>query len=271
MSCLYDGAVVHQRLTPRRHRLRYRLFQLLLDLDELPALDRRLRLFGHNRPGVFSLRERDHLAGDGRPLRFQVEALLGAAGIDIAGGPIRLLCLPRVLGYVFNPLSIFYCHRPDGTLAAAVLEVNNTFGERHVYLVEAAPGAGGAIARRGCAKAFFVSPFMDLDMTYDFRLPAPAARATTAILGRGPDGAPLIAAAFGGVRRDLTDGALARVFFGHPLLTLKVVLAIHWEAAKLLAKGVKLRSKPGPPAVAVTVVRADGEASPPASDASLAA
>jgi uncharacterized protein len=168
-SALYDGAVVHQRLTPRRHRLRYRLFQLLVDLDEAPALDRRLKLFGHNRLALFSLHERDHLAGDGRPLRAQVEAMLASAGVDIAGGPIRLLCLPRVLGYVFNPISIFYCHRPDGALAAAVVEVNNTFGERHDYLVEAAPGGAEGIVRRGCAKTFFVSPIMGLDMTYDYR------------------------------------------------------------------------------------------------------
>jgi hypothetical protein len=256
-SALYDGAVVHQRLAPRRHRLRYRLFQLLLDLDELPQLDRRLRLFGHNRFALFSLCDRDHLAGDPRPLRAQVEAMLGDAGIDLAGGPIRLFCMPRVLGYVFNPLSIFYCHRATGELAAVVLEVHNTFGERHVYLIEAEAGAGDQLVRRGCAKTFFVSPFLGLEMSYDFRLAAPGERAATAILGRGADGAPVIAAAFAGERRELDDPTLARALVGHPLLTLKVILAIHWEAAKLLAKGVGLRRKPEPPAEAVTVVRPD--------------
>ena len=256
VSGLYDGVVTHQRLTPRRHRLRYRLFQLLLDLDELPALGRDLRLFGHNRFGLFSLHERDHLAGDGRTLRAQVEAMLRGAGIEHRGGPIRLLCLPRVLGYVFNPLSVFYCHRPSGELAAVVLEVNNTFGERHCYVVEA---TGGEVVRRGCAKTFFVSPFLSLDMTYDFRLAVPGEHATTAILGRGPDGAPIIAAAFSGARRDLTDRALGRAFFSHPLLTLKVVAAIHWEALKLLAKGVRLQPRPVRPAREVTVVRDEAE------------
>ena len=242
ISAIYDGSVTHQRLTPRRHRLRYRLFQLCLDLDELPALDARLRLFAHNRFAVFSLHDRDHLAGEPWPLRPQVAAILRRAGIEIDGGPIRLLCMPRVLGYVFNPLSIYYCHRPSGELAAAVLEVNNTFGERHCYVVEA---AGGSVVRRGCAKTFFVSPFLGLDMTYDFRLAAPAERVTTAILGRGSDGGPVIAAAFSGARRELDDGRLARAFCSHPLLTLKVVAAIHWEAAKLLAKGVKLQPRPG--------------------------
>jgi uncharacterized protein len=253
VSGLYDGAVTHQRLTPRRHRLRYRLFQLLLDLEELPSLDRRLKLFGHNRFALFSLHDCDHLAGDERPLHEQIEEMLADAGIKTFGGPIRLLCMPRVLGYVFNPLSIFYCHRPSGELAAAVLEVNNTFGERHVYVVEAQ--AGGQVVRRSCAKAFFVSPFLDLDMTYDFRLAAPAATVTTAILGRGADGAPIIAAAFAGARRELSDRALGRAFLTHPLLTLKVVLAIHWEAVKLLAKGVRLRPKPPTPRRGVTVVR----------------
>jgi DUF1365 family protein len=260
VSGLYDGAVTHQRLTPRRHQLRYRLFQLLLDLDELPALGRRLRLFGHDGPALFSLRERDHLAGDGRPLRVQVEAMLRGAGIDTHGGPIRLLCLPRVLGYVFNPLSVFYCHRPSGELAAVVLEVNNTFGERHCYVVEATHAQS---VRCGCAKAFFVSPFLGLDMTYDFRLAVPGERATTAILGRGADGAPIIAAAFSGARRELSDGALGRAFLTHPLLTLRVVAAIHWEALKLLAKGVGLKPKPTPPGRSVTVVSA-GPARAPA-------
>ena len=255
-SGLYDGAVVHQRLAPRRHRLRYRLFQLLIDLDELPRLDRRLRLFGHNRFAVFSLHDRDHLAGEPRPLRGQIEAMLGEAGIDLAGGRVRLLCMPRVLGYVFNPLSIFYCHRPTGELAAVVMEVNNTFGERHCYLIEADAGSGGRMVRSGCAKTFFVSPFMGLDMTYDFRLTAPGETVTTAILGRGPDRGPIITAAFSGRRRDLDDRNLAAAFFTHPLLTLKVVLAIHWEAVKLLAKGVRPRSKPAPPQRSVTVLRA---------------
>jgi DUF1365 family protein len=254
MSALYDGTVTHQRLTPRRHRLHYRLFQLLLDLDELPGLDRRLRLFAHNRLAIFSLHDRDHLAGEAWPLRPQVEAMLRNAGIEIAGGPIRLLCMPRVLGYVFNPLSIFYCHRACGELAAVVLEVNNTFGERHCYVVEA---GGAQMVRQSCGKTFFVSPFLGLEMTYDFRLAAPAERVTTAILARGPEAAPMLAAAFSGGRRELTDHELGRAFVRHPLLTLKVIAAIHWEALKLLAKGVRLQTKPARLASGVTVVGAE--------------
>jgi hypothetical protein len=251
ISALYDGVVTHQRLTPRRHRLRYRLFQLWLDLDELPRLAQTLRLFAHNRISVFSLYDRDHLAGEARPLRPQVVAMLRQTGIEIGDGAVRLLCMPRVLGYVFNPLSLFYCHRSSGELAAVVLEVNNTFGERHCYVVEA---QGGTVARAGCAKAFFVSPFLGLDMTYDFRLAAPEQHATTAIMARGPDGAPVLAAAFHGARRELTDLELGRAFLSHPLLTLKVVAAIHWEAARLMAKGLRLKPKPAPPSREATSV-----------------
>jgi DUF1365 family protein len=250
-SALYDGVVTHQRFSPRRHFLRYRLFQMLLDLDELPALDARLRLFGHNRFSLFSFHDRDHLGGENAPLRAQVEAALARAGLDIAGGPIRVLCMPRVLGYVFNPLSLFYCHRPSGELAAVLLEVNNTFGERHSYL---APARAGGVVRESCAKAFFVSPFLDLGMTYDFRLRTPEAVVSTAIHGRDAGGSTIIAAAFAGARRTLSDAALARVFFTHPLLTLKVTFAIHWEALKLLAKGVGLKRRPRAPREPVTVV-----------------
>ncbi|HWA60382.1 MAG TPA: DUF1365 domain-containing protein [Caulobacteraceae bacterium] len=252
-GALYEGTVVHQRLEPRRHRLSYRLFQLLVDLDALDAPGARLRFFAHNRPALLSLYDRDHLSGDAAPLRPQVEALLAGAGVAFDGGPIRLMCLPRVLGYVFNPLSLYYCHSRDGALAAVVLEVNNTFGERHVYVLAAPAGGGDRVVRLGCAKAFFVSPFLGLDMTYDFRLAVPADRVATAIVARGPDGTPVLSAAFEGARRTLDDRAIASAMLRHPLVTLKVIAAIHWEAAKLFAKGVGLRAKPAPGS-AVTVI-----------------
>src|SRR5262249_48726005 len=130
-SAIYAGTVMHQRLRPRRHRLRYRVFSLLLDLDELDEVAARLRLLSRNRFNLFSFFDRDH--GDGRrePLRMQIERRLAAAAIAPDGGAIRLLAMPRVLGYVFNPLSVYFCYRRTGVLAAVVYEVNNTFGERH--------------------------------------------------------------------------------------------------------------------------------------------
>jgi len=252
-SALYAGFVTHQRFAPTRHRLRYAMFQMLLDLDEAPTLGRDLRLFSHNRFNVFSFYDRDH--GDGREgsLRSYVEETLAQAGIA-AGGAIQLLCMPRLFGHVFNPLSLYFCRWPDGTLAAMLYEVNNTFGQRHSYLIAAPPDDGGPI-RQSCAKAFHVSPFMDMAMIYDFTVTPPGDALTTAVNGRDRQGAPVIAAIFTGRRKALTDGALFQALFAYPLLTLKVVAAIHWEALKLILKGVRMRPIPPPPSETVTLVR----------------
>ena len=171
-AALYVGAVMHQRFAPRRHRLRYAMFQVLFDIDETPNLARRLRLFSHNAFNIVSFHDRDH--GDGResPLRGWVEETLGRAGMPIEGGRILLLCMPRILGHVFNPLSIYFCHDRDGGLTAMLYEVNNTFGERHSYLIPVSNPAERPI-RQSCAKAFHVSPFMDMTMTYDFQITRP--------------------------------------------------------------------------------------------------
>ena len=251
LSAIYEGQVVHQRLAPRRHHLRYALFQMLFDLDHLPDADRRLRWFSYNRLNLFSFFDRDH--GDGRsgPLRGYVEEVLSAAGLDIAGGPIRLLCMPRMFGHVFNPISIYWCHRADGGLAAMLYEVNNTFGQRHSYLVPAESGEEQTV-RQSCGKALHVSPFMDMAMRYEFVISPPLERISTSVNGRTADGAPMITANFSGARHALTDARLLRNLLAFPLMTLKVVAAIHWEAVKLIAKGVKLRPAPPNPDQPVT-------------------
>ena len=158
-SCLYLGEVMHKRLHPFTHRFVYRVFSMLVDLDELPALDRGLRLFAHNRRGVFSFRDRDHGPRDGTQLRPWVEAHLAGAGIDFAGGRIFLHCFPRVLGFGFNPISIFWCYDARGALRAILYEVKNTFGDQHGYLVPiTAPREPGATLRHARDKLFHVSP-----------------------------------------------------------------------------------------------------------------
>jgi len=249
-SALYLGHVAHARIRPRRHNLSYRLYSMLFDLDELPALHRRLRLFSLNRFNLLSFRDRDHGDGSATPLRAQIDALLARAGIA-AGGPIRMLCYPRVLGTAFNPLSTFFCHRPDGTLAAILYEVNNTFGQRHSYLIPVE--ADVLPVRQSCAKGFYVSPFMAMDMTYDFTVRPPSAEVAITVRGSDAEGT-VITASFTGTRRELSDAALLATFLRYPLLTLKVVGGIHWEALKLLAKGLRLRPRPAPPGHAVTVV-----------------
>jgi len=236
-SALYAGGVVHQRLRPRRHRLERRVFWLLLDLDELDGLGRRLRLFSRNRRNLFAFFDRDHGDGSGRPLRAQVEARLAAIGVDLAGGAIRLLTMPRVLGYVFNPISVYYCHAPDGRLAAVSYEVSSTFGERHFYDLAVLDGGGDESFRQSCAKALYVSPFLEMEMRYRFRGRAPGERVGLTV---GCDDArgPMLTASLWGERRPLADGALARAALAFPLMTLKVVAAIHWEALLLWFKGV---------------------------------
>lgn len=251
-SCVYVGEVMHRRLSPLRHRFVYRVFSLLLDLDELPALDARLRLFAHNRRGVFTLLDRDHGARDGTPLRPWVEAQLARHGIDLRGGRILLHCFPRVLGYGFNPLSIFWCYGAEGGLRAILYEVKNTFGEQHVYLVPVdAPPPPGQALRHARDKIFYVSPFIDMKARYAFKVYEPAARLSIAINESGPEGAILVAT-HTARRRPLTDGQLLRAFLAYPLLTLKVVAGIHWEALKLWRKGARFHRRPPPPREGVT-------------------
>ncbi len=243
-SALYPGVVHHARLKPQAHRLRYRLFMMLFDLDELEGLDRRLRLFAYNRPGLLSFHDRDHGERTGAPLRPWVEAKLRAAGLDAGGGRIRLLCMPRVLNHAFNPLSVFFCEDRAGALKAIVYEVNNTFGERHAYVLRAEADADGLI-EQSCDKRFYVSPFMPMDLAYDFRIRSPGEAASTAIVVRDPDG-PMLTASFHGRREALTDAALLRQWLAHPLLSLKVLSGIHWEALFLWLKGARFYANPRP-------------------------
>jgi len=240
-SSLYVGTVSHRRLRPRDHEFRYRAFWLFIDLDELPSLATRLALFSHNKGNLFSLHDVDHGDGSATPLRIQVEQHLTEAGIVLAGGSIELLCMPRTLGYSFNPLSVYFCHRGDASLAALVYEVHNTFGERHCYVLPA--GAESDPLRQHYGKRFFVSPFMDMDMRYDFNVMAPAERIGIAIRVSAADEA-VMHASLTGVRRDLTDRALLRMFLTIPAIPLKVSAAIYWEALRLWLKGLRLRGRP---------------------------
>lgn len=252
-SALYTGVVTHQRFRPKPHRLRYRMFQGLFDLDELDGLAGRLRLFSRNRFNLFSFHDADFGDGGARPLRAQIESHLAAAGVAPDGGPIRLLAMPRVLGHVFNPISVWFCHRRDGSLLALIYEVTNTFKDRHCYVIPV-DGDGRGVIRQRCDKSLYVSPFMDMDMVYDFAIQPPAERTTITVAGGDADG-PLITATFAGRRRPLDDAQLARAFFVYPLLTLKVVAGIHWEALRLWIKGLGIRRHPAPPDVGVTIGR----------------
>jgi DUF1365 family protein len=241
-SSLYSGSIMHRRLKPRRHRFRYRAWWMLIDLDDLASASRRLRLFSFDRFNLVSFHPSDH-GHDDRPLRSQVEDRLRGAGIEPDGGPIRLLCMPRVLTYTFNPLSIYFCHDRQGSLVALVYEVHNTFGERHSYTVPALAGDDGAF-RHSHDKHFYVSPFMAMEMAYDFRVRLmPDHSLTVAIAGSDVDG-PVVQAVLRARRRDLTDGGLVRLLISQPLIGLKVVAAIHWEALRLWCKRIPMYARP---------------------------
>lgn len=239
-SAIYRGSVVHERLRPKRHSLRYAVFSLLLDLDELPELDRRFRLFAHNRFAPLSFYDRDHGPATGEALRPWVEERLREAGIETGGGPIRLLCYPRVFGYVFNPLSVFFCYRPGGELAAILYEVCNTYSERHTYVIAVAPGKSRTV-RQACRKSLYVSPFIAMEADYHFRVLPPADDVSIVIRQEDADGL-LLAACFKGEREEIEDRALARILFRFPLLTVKIVAAIHLEALRMWLKGFRVFS-----------------------------
>jgi|TARA_R110002124_G_scaffold244207_2_gene409314 DUF1365 family protein len=250
-SALYVGRVDHTRVRTIDHTLGYRVFMLLLDLDHVETRRSRLRLLGRGRVGLMSWRATDHGDRSDTPLRTQVETHLAAAGIDLDGGPIRLLTMPRILGYGFNPISVYFCHRPDGTIAALLYEVTNTFNERHSYLVARPVDTPGPI-RQTADKTFFVSPFMDMGLTYDFTVRPPGEAVSVVVAVRRGD-TPVLTASFAGARRPLTDGQLLRALVTHPLLTWKVTLGIHWEAAKMMLKGARYRHRGAPPKQPVTV------------------
>jgi DUF1365 family protein len=252
-SSLYIGSVMHRRLRPRRHHFRYRAFWLLLNLEEIEERSKRTTWFSYNRPNLFSFYDSDHGDGTNTLLRLQIDRQLAEAGLDVSGGRVMLLCMPRTLGYCFNPLSVFFCYRKDGELEAIVYQVHNTFAERHSYVI-AVKGAKSAV-HQNCRKRFYVSPFLDMDLRYDFRIAGPDNRLTVAISATGHEG-PVLNAVMAGVRAPLTDHNLLRVFWRIPAVTLKVMAGIHWEALKLWIKRIGFRRRPAPPVRAATVVPA---------------
>lgn len=240
-SCLYHGEVVHRRLNPLRHELRYRVFNLLADVDRLEELARGLRLFSYNRFNLFSIKDRNHGPGDGTPVREHAWSLVRAAESGEAVRRIFMFCYPSVLGYVFNPLTVYYGMDEEGRLRLMIYEVNNTFGGRHSYVLP----VDGRMAQ-SAPKHFFVSPFNAVEGHYTFNFTAPEERMALGV-ALSVEGAPVLKAYVSGVRKALTDANLLRSFLGIPLLTLKVTGAIHLHALKLWWKGLKLNRRPAGP------------------------
>ncbi len=250
-SRLYHGTVVHRRLRPRAHSFRYRVTAWFIDLDELPLLDRSMPGFGWNRPAPVSFHDRDHGPRDGTPLRDHVDRTLAGHGIE-RPDRVGLLCYPRMLGYAFNPLAVYFCYDARGRLTATLHEVSNTFGQSHTYLVGAL-GNRNSCQRQRAEKRFYVSPFMPMDCTYQFRLQAPGEGERVLIGIRQSDrSGSIFNAAFLGTRRALGRWSVARLLAAMPLMTFKVIAAIHYEALRLWLKRVPLVPRPEPPAGAVS-------------------
>ncbi len=243
-AALYFGEVMHARLKPSGHRFSYRVMSLLIDLDRLDAADRQSPLFGVNRAALYAFHEKDHGERDGSSLRAYAQRCAARYNIDLNGGRVQLLCYPRLLGYTFNPLSVYFCYRANGALAVVIYEVRNTFGEMHAYVLPVRPGSLTAAGlRQEQDKLFYVSPFVEMAMRYRFRVSPPGEQVKLRILETDRDG-PLLAATFRGQQRKMTTSALLRAFISLPLVTFKIVAAIHWEALRLWLKGVRLVVRP---------------------------
>ena len=240
---IYAGHVMHRRDGPQRHRFRLPVFSLLLDVDRLPEAGRHLRLFGYNRFAPLAFDDRDHGPRDGSPLRPWIEAELARHGLSAFAARLQLLCFPRLFGYVFNPLSVYFCHDAAGRLGAILYEVKNTFGGQHVYAVPLSAGDNGRAHCHTRQKAFHVSPFLGSAGRYRFRLQPPGDRFALSIRFDDDEGNRLTAV-HAAVRRPCSDLALARLLLTHPLQSLRVIGGIHWEALKLWRKGARFRSPP---------------------------
>ena len=234
-SALYTGTLVHARREPRRNAFRYPVAYFLLDLDELPELDRRLRLFSVNRPNVVSLRDLDYLDADGTPLKKAVVRFCAERGRHVE----RVLTLTqlRVFGYVFNPVTFHWCYGPDGSLACMVAELSNTFGERLPELLD------GGERRYELRKRLHVSPFFGLDQSYEYAFSEPSDEVWARIHVRENGRRPLTAVLHGH-RQELTNTSLARFLVRYPLMPVQVIGLIHWQALKLASKRVPFHRKP---------------------------
>lgn len=250
-SCIFEGTVVHKRLSPRQHGFSYRVFALCLDVDEIPAIDASLRLFSRNRFNLLGIRDEDLGAAGCDPIATKVRTLLARCGLAASGSRIELVCYPRLFGFVFNPLSVYFCSDADGEVTTMIYEVTNTFGERKCYVV---PTDRDHPTSQSCAKEMYVSPFTDAGGTYGFHCVAPSERVVIGVNFR--EGTrPVLKTHFSGKRRALTDASILSLVTFHPLMTVKVFSAIHFEAARLWAKGVPLVERHTSPAFSFSVVQ----------------
>ena len=237
-SCIYNGEVTHTRFKPVRHFLKYKTFSLLIDLDEINLLDKSIGIFSHNKFNIFSFYDKDHGDRDGGNLKDWVISNLKKFQIKENITNIKVLCYPRILGYVFNPLSIFYCYEKD-KLVAIFYEVKNTFNEQHTYIFKI---KNNEEIIQKCRKKFYVSPFMDMETFYNFKLLNPNDKLSVFIKQTDADGTILTATQTGD-KKEFSFKQLAINFLKYPLMTIKIISSIHYEALLLWKKGAIYRKR----------------------------
>ena len=237
-SCIYNGEVNHTRFKPVKHFLNYKTFSLFIDLDEIEQLDKSISIFSHNKFNIFSFYNKDHGDRDGSCLKKWVISNLKKYKIGGNISKIKILCYPRIFGYVFNPLSIIYCYENE-KLKSIFYEVKNTFNEQHTYIFKIKDGEE---IKQKCKKKFYVSPFMDMETFYNFKLINPNQRLSVMIKQTDAEGTVLTATQTGD-KKEFNFKQLLINFFRYPLMTLKIISSIHFEALLLWKKGAIYRKR----------------------------
>ena len=238
-SSIYNGTVIHKRFKPKVHFFKYKVFSLLIDLSELNVLEKKINFFSHNSFNLISFFDKDHGERDGSSLIDWVKKNLKENNITFEDIKIKLLCYPRILGYVFNPLSVFYVYDKKDDLISILYEVKNTFGEQHTYIFKV---KNNNILQHSCSKKFHVSPFIEMNCNYFFKILKPGEKISV-IIDQYQSNEKLLYASQDGKRVDFTSIELIKSYLKHPLMTFKIISAIHFEAFKLWAKGIKFIKK----------------------------
>ena len=238
-SSIYNGTVIHKRFKPKIHFFKYKVFSLLIDLSELNFLDKNISFFSYNKFNLISFFDKDHGERNGTSLIEWVKKNLKENEINHENIKIKLLCYPRILGYVFNPLSVFYVYNKKEELISILYEVKNTFGEQHTYIFKV---ENDNLLQHNCEKKFHVSPFIEMNCNYFFRILKPADKISV-IIDQYQLDEKILYASQDGKRTDFTTSELIKSYLKHPLMTFKIITAIHFEAFKLWTKGIKFVQK----------------------------
>ena len=239
-SSIYNGQVIHKRFKPKVHSFRYDVFSLLIDLSELETLDKQVNFFSYNKFNWISFYDKDHGDRDGSSLINWVQKNLRKNKISTENIKIKILCYPRIFGFVFNPLSVFYVYNSNENLISILYEVKNTFGEQHTYIFRIEKDAN--LIQNNCSKKFHVSPFIQMNCNYFFRLLKPGNKISV-IIDQYENEDKILYASQDGIRTDFNTKYLIKSFLNHPLMTFKIIIAIHYEAFKLWSKGIKFIKK----------------------------